>query len=106
EVWRAAMELLKSYFRQTVDMLRETASLTGLARIYFKDFGELEFEKYLGLRSRSSVKRTWFFRVDFRSGDASARYLFFFGFPSPRIRSQSSDVAVTLHIARETDPFV
>lgn len=95
EVWKNAMELFKSFLRQTSDILDETI---GLARIYFKDFGDLEFEKYFSLRNGLSAKRTWFFRVDFRSGDRSARYLFFFGYGSPQLRASCN---VTLHIARE-----
>jgi Fic family protein len=96
EVWKSAMDLLKSYFRQTAELLNEAAQI---GRIYFKDFGNLPVEKYLSLRSGESVKQTWFFRVDFRSGLRSARYLFFFGYPSHRLRQVGLDV--TLHLSRE-----
>jgi len=105
EVWRAAMELLKGYFKQTVDLLADEASRTGLVRIWFKDFGELEFEKFSSLRRRISVKQTWFFRIDFRSGPKSARYLFFFGYEPQPIRNAIGRPAVTLHVAKETEPF-
>lgn len=95
EIWRAAMDLLRSYVRQTAEMIDAEAAL---ARVYFKDFGELPFEKYLSLRSGESAKRTWFFRVDFVRGEDSARYLFFFGAPSGPMRSKAD---VTLHVARE-----
>jgi Fic family protein len=95
EVWKSAMELLKSYFRQTAEILSQTAAL---GRVYFKDFGTLEFEKYLSLRDGQSTKKTWFFRVDFRSESKAARYLFFFGSPSYVLQSECD---VTLHIARE-----
>jgi Fic family protein len=98
EVWKSAMELLKSYVRQTAAMLNESATL---GRVYFRDFGTLEFEKYLALRSGESVKKTWFLRVDFRSGDRAARYLFFFGYASPALRPNCD---VTLHVAREEPP--
>jgi len=98
EVWRNAMELLKSLFRQTAGVLNTSANL---GDIYFKDFGTLEFEKYLSLKNQGSAKRTWFFRLDLRSGDRAARYLFFFGSPSPAMRRQSD---VTLHISRELPP--
>lgn len=94
EVWRSAMDLLKSVFRQTSDLVGSGQ----LADVWFKDFGHLELEKYLALKSNTSAKKTWFFRVDFRSGDKSARYLFFFGSPSYAIRQQCD---VTLHLARE-----
>ncbi len=96
EVWHRAVDLIKSYMRQTADMLDQA----DIGRVYFKDFGVLEFEKYLSLRQGESAKRTWFFRVDFRRGDRSARYLFFFGFSSINLRDSCD---VTLHVARE-DP--
>lgn len=95
EVWRNAMELLKSYFRQVTEMLDGSAAIGNL---YFKDFGALEYEKYLNLRTGGRAKKTWFFRIDFRSDGRSARYLFFFGSAS-YVMKNSCDV--TLHIARE-----
>lgn len=98
EVWRNAMELLKSIFKQTADIVNSTAAL---AEVWFKDFGSLELEKYLALKSHSSAKRTWFFRVDFRSDQRAARYLFFFGSPSYSLRDRSD---VSLLVAREDPP--
>jgi Fic family protein len=98
EVWRNAMELLKSLFRQTAEILNSSSNLVD---IYFKDFGTLEFEKYLSLKNHGSAKKTWFFRLDFRSGERAARYLFFFGSPSSSVRRQAD---VTLHISREFPP--
>lgn len=95
EVWKNAMELLRSYFRQMAELLDESATV---GRVYFKDFGNLEFEKYLSLRIGESAKKTWFFRVDFRSGSSAVRYLFFFGSPSYDLRNETD---VTLHLARE-----
>jgi Fic family protein len=93
EVWRNAMELLKSVFKQTAEMVDSP-----LAPVWFKDFGQLELEKYLALKGNDSAKRTWFFRIDFKSGRKSARYLFFFGSPSYSLRGRTD---VSLHIARE-----
>lgn len=97
EVWRNAMELLKSLFKQTAELLSASADL---GEIYFVNLGTLEFEKYLSLKNRGSAKKTWFFRLDFRSGPHAARYLFFFGSPSYSMRREAD---VTLHISRE-DP--
>lgn len=94
EVWHRAVDLIKGYMRQTADILDQEA----IGRVYFKDFGILEFEKYLSLRQGESAKRTWFFRVDFRRGERPARYLFFFGFSS-RVLRDTCDV--TLHVSRE-----
>ena len=44
-------------------------------------------------------KKTWFFRIDFKIGARSARYLFFFASPSHAMRSLGVDV--TLHLSRE-----
>lgn len=100
EVWRNAMELLKSHLRQTANDLNENLGRQG--EVFFKDFGHLEFEKYAAFRSGESAKRTWFFRIDFWRGEASARYLFFFGFGSPKLRRRCADA--TLHVAREDPP--
>jgi len=98
EVWRSAMDLLKSLFRQTAELLNSSANL---GDIYFRDFGGLEFEKYLSLKNHGSAKKTWFFRIDFRSGTSAARYLFFFGSPSYSMRREAD---VSLHISREEPP--
>ena len=98
EVWKSAMDLLKNLFKQTAEILDASASL---GHIFFRDFGTLEFEKYLSLKNYGSAKKTWYFRVDFRSGDKSARYLFFFGSPSYVLRGETD---VTLHISREDPP--
>ena len=95
EVWRTAMELLKSYFRQTAEILNQSANL---GRVFFIDFGQLDWERYETLRGGESAKRTWYFRLDFRSGEKAARYLFFFGFRSLVLKSKAD---VTLFIARE-----
>ena len=98
EVWRNAMELLKSYVQQTVDLFDQAATL---GNVYLRDFGNLEFEKYSALRQGVSAKRTWFLRVDFRRAKKAARYLFFFGHASYTMRDRCS---VTLHVAREDPP--
>lgn len=98
EVWKNAMELLKSYLQQTVDVFNQAASY---GRVYLRDFGNLEFEKYSALRRGESAKRTWFLRVDFRRRDTFARYLFFFGYASYPMRARCD---VTLHVAREEPP--
>jgi hypothetical protein len=98
EVWKNAFELLKSYFRQTASILDQSADV---GQVYFKDFGTIDFEKFLSLRQGDSVKRTWFFRVDFRSGAKSARYLFYFGYAHPQLRDRCD---VTLFISREDPP--
>ena len=95
EVWRNAMELLKSHLRHTVDSLNETANF---GNIYFNDFGTLEFEKYASLRMGGSAKRTWFLRVDFVRAQRSARFLFLFGRRSYQLRGRCD---VTLHVLRE-----
>jgi Fic family protein len=99
EVWKNAMELLKSLIRQTADLLDANSDL---GKIYFNDFGGLGFEKYLSLKNYGSAKKTWFFRIDFKIGTQAARYLFFFGRPSYSMRGL--DVDVTLHVSREDPP--
>lgn len=99
EVWLRAMELLKSYFKQTVDNVNEMKTV-GSVRLNFKDYGRLDFEKYLSLRDGGSAKRTWFFGIEFRQGGKRARYLFFFGYSDYRL---SSRVPVVLILAKDID---
>ncbi len=98
EVWKNAMELLKSSLCDMVDSLNEK---TGhVAKLFFKDFGNLGFEKYDALRAGESAKRTWFLRIDFWQRDkTAARYLFFFGKASRQMLGRQCQV--TLHIACE-----
>jgi hypothetical protein len=99
------MDLFKNYVRQSVHLLNEQAG--SFARIYFEDFGGLEFEKYLTLRDGRMTKRTWSFRVDFKSAQKAARYLYFFGFPSYAMsESLQAGDRVTLHVATEISPFL
>lgn len=96
EVWKNKMELLRSLFRQSAEILSATANY---GSIFVRDFGMLEFEKYLSLKNFGSAKKTWFFRLDFASGGkTTARYLFFFGSPSYALNRKTD---VTLHISRE-----
>lgn len=98
EVWKSAMDLLRSYFRQAAVLLDESAVI---GKVYFKDFGVLDYEKYLSLKLGESAKRTWFFRVDFVSGDKCARYLFFFGSASYSLKDSTD---VSLFLSREEPP--
>ena len=99
EVWRRAMELFRSYVKQTVGAWNEQLS-SGSASPLFKKYGTLSFEKYLSLRDGISAKRTWDFGVDFKRGDDRARYLFFYGFADYRLRRRAR---VILVIARDID---
>lgn len=99
ELWRSAMDLLVNHYQSIVGLLDEN---TDLGRIYIKTFGMLEFEKYLALRERQSAKRTWFFRVDFLTGNKSARYLHFFGYAN---QPMSQHTRVSLLLSREETPF-
>lgn len=98
ELWTKAMELFREQFRQIV--LSLAVASEGLYRVFFKEFGNLDLEKFLALQTGQSAKRTWFFRIDFARGQRTARYLFFFGFGSPTLRDRAR---VTMHVARE-DP--
>ena len=95
EVWKSAMELLKSYFRQTVTAWNAENKVIA---IYLHEYSTPEFEKYFALSNRVSVKRTWFFRLDFTHRESTVRYLFFFGYATPQMHSESR---VVLHVARE-----
>ena len=98
ELWHSAMDLGRNYFRQTAALL--DTSLLGSVR--FRDFGDLDFDKYIQLNAGESAKRTWFFRVDFMIRQQEARYLFFFEGPSPELSQLG--VTVSLVVAKETSP--
>ena len=100
EVWRSAMELLFSHYRQVV---QQVSDATILGQLYIKDFGMLPYEKYVALRQRQSAKRTWFFSIDFQTEQRSVRYLHFFGFASYPMSTQS-EARVSLHLSREDPP--
>ena len=61
ELWSRAMHLLRELFRQITEGLATVSS--GMYQVYFKDFGSLDLEKYLMLRTGQSAKRTWFFAL-------------------------------------------
>lgn len=101
EVWRSAMELLRSYVKQTADAINQAPSLVPV-HVHYRDYGVLEIEKYLSLRGGESVKQTWFFKIEFECGDKTARYLFFFGFASYEMKQVLGEDDVSLHVARES----
>ncbi|MFN7923059.1 MAG: Fic family protein [Bryobacteraceae bacterium] len=96
ELWRSGLDLLKSYFRQS------SRGASG-AEVKFKDFGHLEFEKFLAVRGGQHSKKTWFFRVDLFAEAKALRYLFLFGVPSAGMLQHH--VEVTLHVFFESAPF-
>ena len=100
EVWHSAMDLGRNYFRQTAVLLDSAAGPLG--HVYFRDFGDLDFDKYIRLSQGESAKRTWFFRLDFATEQRNARYLFFFARPSSEMRSLG--VTVSLLISKEMPP--
>ena len=53
EVWKSAMELLKSHLQQTV---HDVDRAIDFGNVYLKDFGNLEFEKFSALRRGESAK--------------------------------------------------
>lgn len=88
EVWNRAMALFKGYFKQTVDAWNEKLSV-GSVSLYFRDFGALDFQKYLSLRDGGSAKRTWDFGIVFQRRDRRVRYLFFYGNADYSIRHRA-----------------
>jgi Fic family protein len=101
EVWRSAMELLRNSFKQTVDTWNE---ISDVVTVYFTGYDVIDFEKYLSAQQGIIIKRSWFFRLDFVSGQNRSRYMFFFGLPSNQMKAHhTSDVSVL--ISREESPF-
>lgn len=101
DVWRSAMELLRGYFKQTVDTLNE---FSDIVTVNFTGFDVIDFEKYLNAQQGIMIKRSWFFRLDFVSGQRHSRYMFFFGLPSYQMQNRlPTDVSIL--ISREESPF-
>ena len=98
ELWHSAMDLGRNYFRQSAAHLGVSLP----QRIRFKDFGDLDFDRYVRLSDSESAKRTWFFRIDVTAQQRRARYLFFFARPSAELRRLG--VTVSLRVAKETPP--
>ena len=99
EVFRAAMELLRSQFAQAAQDMRDAGAL-----VFFKEFDAIDSDKYLQIKRTGRAKRTWFFRVDFRYDSRSARYLFWFVRTHRVIRDSVRSVSpVSLLVSRE-DP--
>lgn len=98
-VWFSAMDLMKSHFRQVVDLLNEMAASTGGVQFKFREYGALEFEKFQILQNHQSAKKTWFFGVEVRVGGKSVRFLFYFGFANDLLWPKLGRQAVTVRLA-------
>ncbi len=92
-MWLSSMELFKNYFEQIVDDVNEKMALRSV-KLQFKDSGTLEFDKYRHLRNEMSAKRTWFFEIVFKRGGLRVRYLFYFGYPSYKLREHTQVVLI------------
>lgn len=98
EVWSSAMHLLRNFWRRTIEEWNDESESS---KIELTEFGVLDLERYLTLRVVRSVKRSWFFILEFTQGSSSVRYLFFFDHASRHMHEYCS---VTLQIARERAP--
>lgn len=99
EIWRNALDHLKSQFKHTVDNINAMKTLSSV-NVKFADYGPFTIEKYASLRDRMPAKKTWFFGIEFKGEERRTRYLFFFGYPAQLMRQRSS---VILFIAKNTD---
>jgi Fic family protein len=113
EIYQSAMNLLKSYFRQMIEISKGFQS-QGISPIlvYFKEYGGLEFEKYARLKQSQSAKKTWFMKLTFvrkassvDEKDRVCRYLFFFESASSTMATGMGEKGVSLHLAAETEAF-
>jgi Fic family protein len=108
EIFEASMRLLKVSFRQVVELLSEESDREGFSeRVGFREFGDIEFDKYYSLRRSQSAKRTWFFRITFydvNNQERRNRYLFFYGFASDKMSKTIGENRVSLHVSQEVYP--
>ncbi|MCZ7652603.1 MAG: Fic family protein [Thermoanaerobaculia bacterium] len=47
--------------------------------VNFRDYGNIEFEKFQELEKKGTAKRTWLFGLEFRLGESRLRYVFWYG---------------------------
>ncbi len=99
EVFRAAMELLRSQFAQAATDMRDAGAL-----VYFTDFDSITSDKYIQIKRTGRAKRTWFFRVDFRYGPRRVRYLFWFVRTHYLMRTSVRTVSPLSVIISKEDP--
>ena len=97
EIFRAAMELLRSQFAQAASDMHDAGAL-----VYFTDFDLITADKYFQIKRTGRAKRTWFFRVDFRYGARRVRYLFWFARTHRAMSRNATDIfRVSVIISRE-----
>lgn len=99
EVWRGAMTIMLGTYRDYIEQVNMSSKV---GTIHLREFGMLEFEKYVALRQRQSAKGTWFFRLDFVREDRAARYLHTFRWAHPDL---SDHAKVSVRLGREVKPF-
>jgi Fic family protein len=96
-VWQAAMELLKNHFKRTADILNDAAGNRPL--FGFKEFGVVEFEKFVELQNGRFVKRPWFFTVNVRGAVVDLRYLFWTGCAHADLNKELQPHGVALRVS-------
>ena len=99
DVWRNALDHLKSQFKLNVDNINAMKTVSSV-NVKFADYGPLSIEKYASLRDGGRATKTWYFGIEFNRGGRRARYLFYFGYPAQRMRNRAP---VVLYVAKNTD---
>ena len=86
ELWHSAMDLGRNYFRQTAAHLGTSLP----QRIRFKDFGDLDFDRYVRLATANPPNGRGSSESTSRLSSGGSRYLFFFARPSAELRGSAS----------------
>ncbi len=98
DTWHDAMQYLKRHFQYVADNINAEKTLGNL-QLKFRDYGALGLEKYMSLSDGGRAKKTWFFGIEFISGEQRARYVFYVGAADERLKRRSS---VALIIAKNS----
>lgn len=76
--------------------------------VAFRDYGNVEFEKFADLEKKGKASRTWLFGLEFRLGDSRLRYVFWYGIHHKRpddVVSQLPTKVVVLVSAEEESNY-
>lgn len=100
EIWKSAFISLRSKFHSMVKTV-DRSLVGGTVRI--QSFDMVDFEKFADLYTQKPPRSqgTWFFRVDFRTRNTTARYSFTFRWSNPAVAEHSP---ISLRLGREETP--
>ena len=88
QIWRNAMNYLKSLFRHTIDNLNAIET-QGKLHWRFADYGELDVVKYDALRSGIPAQKTRYLGIEVNSPVKRETFVFFYGIANENLRQRT-----------------